>query len=101
MSSSKILFADNKNDEYLIDATGLFLSEELTRIKGPRFPGQSPLAFSLGRFDKKKSKVEEIKNYPENTNIKTWVSNGTGNISTKAHKNHLKTLINNAMKEIK
>jgi len=34
-------------------------------------------------------------------NIKTWVSNGTGNISTKAHKNHLKTLINNAMKEIK
>jgi hypothetical protein len=34
-------------------------------------------------------------------NIKTWVSNGTGNISTKAHKNHLKTLINNTMKEIK
>jgi hypothetical protein len=34
-------------------------------------------------------------------NIKTWVSNGTGNISTKAYKNHLKTLINNAMKEIK
>ena len=71
MSSSKILFADDKNDEYLIDATGLFLSEELTRIKSPRFPGQSPLSFSLGRFDKKKSKVEEIKNYPENTNIKT------------------------------
>ena len=71
VSSSKILFADEKNDEYLIDATGLFLSEELTRIKNPRFPGQSPLAFSLGRFDKKKSKIDEIKNYPENTNIKT------------------------------
>ena len=34
-------------------------------------------------------------------NIKTWVSNGTGNLATKAHKNHLKTLITNAMKEIK
>jgi len=34
-------------------------------------------------------------------NIRTWVSNGTGNRATKAHKNHLKMLINNAMKEIK
>jgi hypothetical protein len=34
-------------------------------------------------------------------NIKSWVSNGTGNIATKAHKNHLKTLITNVMKEIK
>lgn len=71
ITSSKVLVADDKKGEYLIDATGLFLSEALTRIKFPRFPGQSPLAFSLGRFDKNKSKVEEIKNYPENTNIKT------------------------------
>ena len=34
-------------------------------------------------------------------NIKTWVSNGTGALATKAHKNHIKTLITNAMKEIK
>jgi trimethylamine:corrinoid methyltransferase-like protein len=34
-------------------------------------------------------------------NIKTWASNGTGDLATKAHKNHLKTLITNAMKEIK
>jgi hypothetical protein len=33
--------------------------------------------------------------------IKTWVSNGRGDIATKAHKNHLKTLITNTMKEIK
>ena len=33
--------------------------------------------------------------------IRTWVSNGTGNLSTKAHKAHLKTLIDNALKEIK
>ena len=34
-------------------------------------------------------------------NIKIWVSNGKGNLATKAHKNHLKILITNAMKEIK
>ena len=33
--------------------------------------------------------------------IKIWVSNGKGDLATKAHKNHLKTLITNAMKEIK
>ena len=34
-------------------------------------------------------------------NIKTWVSNGTGDLGTRAHKNHLKTLITNTMKELK
>ena len=34
-------------------------------------------------------------------NIKTWVSNATGTISTKAHKGQLKLLITNTMKEIK
>jgi hypothetical protein len=71
MASGKILASDDKKGEYLIDANGLFLSETFTRIKGPRFPGQSPFAFSLGRFDKTKSKINEIKNYPENTNVKT------------------------------
>jgi hypothetical protein len=71
VASTKILFADDKKGEYLIDATGLFLSETLTRVKPPRFPGRSPFAFSLGRFDKNKSKIEAIKNYPENTNVKT------------------------------
>jgi len=33
--------------------------------------------------------------------IKTWMRNGKGDIATKAHKNHLKILITNAMKEIK
>ena len=71
MASGKILASDDKKGEYLIDANGLFLSETFTRIKGPRFPGQSPFAFSLGRFDKTKSKINEIKNYSENTNVKT------------------------------
>jgi hypothetical protein len=71
IASGKILGEDEEKGEYLIDANSLFLSETFTRIKQPRFPGQSPLAFSLGSFDKTKSKINEIKNYPENTNIKT------------------------------
>jgi len=71
VASVKILATDSKTGEYLIDANGLFLSETFTRVKGPRFPGQSPLAFSLGRFDKNKSKINSIHNYPENTNVKT------------------------------
>ncbi|CAM1374513.1 zinc-dependent metalloprotease [Tenacibaculum xiamenense] len=71
VSSSKIVASDEKKGEYLIEANDLFLSEVLTRIKPPRFPGSSPFAFKLGNFDKKKSKINEIKNYPENTNIKT------------------------------
>jgi hypothetical protein len=71
MASGKIIASDTKKGEYLIDADGLFLSETFTRIKGPKRPGSSPFAFSLGRFDKEKSKINEIKNYPENTNVKT------------------------------
>jgi hypothetical protein len=71
LASVKLLASDEEKGEYLIDADGLFLSETFTRIKQPRFPGQSPFAFSLGNLDKNKSKINEIKNYPENTNIKT------------------------------
>ena len=71
VASGKILASDKKKGTHLIDATGLFLSEEFTRIKQPRFPGQSPFSFSLGRLDKNRSKINHIKNYPENTNVKT------------------------------
>ena len=62
IASGKVIFYDKKTGEYLIDATKLFLSETFTRVKGPRFPGQSPFSFSLGRFDSNKSKINEIKN---------------------------------------
>ncbi|WP_299012301.1 zinc-dependent metalloprotease [uncultured Polaribacter sp.] len=71
IAAGKILAEDEKTGEFLIAADGLFLSETFTRVKSPRFPGQSPFSFSLGRLDKSKSKIEEIKNYPENTNVKT------------------------------
>lgn len=71
IASGKLLASDDEKGEYLIDADGLFLSETFTRIKQPRSPGQSPFSFSLGNLDKNKSKINEIKNYPENTNVKT------------------------------
>ena len=71
ISSSKIDFHDKKNGTYLINANDLFLSESLTRVKPPSRPNQSRTAFSLGSLDKAKSKIMDIRNYPENLNIKT------------------------------
>jgi len=71
ISSSKILAHDKEKGLYLINANDLFLSETLTRVKQPKRPNSPPNQFSLGSFDKNKSKIEDIKNYPENTNIKT------------------------------
>ncbi len=69
--STKILAHDETEKIFLIDANKIFLSEVLTRVKYPKRPGSSSSSFSLGSFDKEKSKINEIKNYPENTNLKT------------------------------
>ena len=71
ISSIKIKYFDKKKNAYLIDADGLFISELLTRIKLPTNPFQYNRSFQLGRFDKGKSKIEKIKNYPKNLNVKT------------------------------
>ncbi len=69
--SNKILAEDKKKGSYLINVNNLFLSETLSRVKPPKRPGASPNRFSLGSFDKAKSKILEINNYPKNTNLKT------------------------------
>jgi len=71
ISSSKIDFHDKEGGTYLINANDLFLSESLTRVKPPSRPNQSRTAFNLGSLDKQKSKILDIRNYPENLNIKT------------------------------
>ena len=71
LASLKILATNKAKTEYLVDASKLFLSETLTRIKPPKRPKQAPTDFSLGKFDKDKSKIVSVKNYPKNTNIKT------------------------------
>jgi hypothetical protein len=67
--SLNIEFYDDKEGLYLIKANDLFLKETFNQIKPVRRPGSSPTAFKLGNLDKSKSKIRDIKNYPENTNI--------------------------------
>ena len=57
ISSSKILAHDKEKGLYLINANDLFLSETLTRVKQPKRPNSPPNQFSLGSFDKNKSKI--------------------------------------------
>ena len=67
MASLKIEAADS--GLYLINADNLFLKETLSQIKPPRYPKQSPMAFTLGNLDKEKTKINAIRNYPENTDL--------------------------------
>lgn len=69
MASLKIEAHDKETGEYLIKADGIFMKETLRQLKRPRFPGQSPFAFSLGNLDKNKTVVKAIKNYEDNTNL--------------------------------
>ncbi|AXG71086.1 Met-zincin [Kordia sp. SMS9] len=69
MASVKIEATDEEKGLYLIKADGIFLKETFSQIKPPRFPGRSPFSFTLGSLSKTKSKVNKIKNYPENTDL--------------------------------
>ncbi|SDH48330.1 zinc-dependent metalloprotease [Winogradskyella thalassocola] len=69
MATVKIEAHDKKEGLYLIKADGLFLKETFTQVKPPRFPGSSPMAFSLGNLDKTKTKINSINNYEDNTNL--------------------------------
>lgn len=68
MSSEKIVAADESKGEYLIEADNIFLTENLYQIKrGGAMP--MPGTFNLGMLSKTKTRYENIKNYPENTDI--------------------------------
>lgn len=89
IASLKIEAHDAKKGLYLIKANDLFLRETFRQIKPPRFPSSSPVSFSLGNLDKNKTKINSIKNYPDNVNIvseyvysKSSVLNGGSNAVT-------------------
>ncbi|MBC8756358.1 zinc-dependent metalloprotease [Kordia sp. YSTF-M3] len=89
MASLKIEATDKEKGLYLIKADAIFLKETLSQIKPPRFPGRGPFSFSLGNLDKGKTKINAIKNYPENTDLvieyvysKPSVLNGGSNAVT-------------------
>ncbi|MFI1773654.1 zinc-dependent metalloprotease [Thalassobellus citreus] len=70
MASIKIEAYNEEKGLYLIKANDLFLKETFSQIKPASRPGGSPTDFKLGNLDKNKTKIINIKNYPENSNIK-------------------------------
>src|SRR5690606_38776234 len=71
LASLKIETHDEKNGLYLLKADDLFQKETFLQVKPPRYPNQPPTAFSLGNLYKDKTKIADIRNYPENTDVLT------------------------------
>ncbi|PCJ27682.1 MAG: hypothetical protein COA97_03435 [Flavobacteriales bacterium] len=69
MASLKIEAVDKEKGLYLINADNLFLKETFSQIKPSKRPKQSPMAFTLGVLNKEKTKINAIRNYPENTDL--------------------------------
>ena len=69
IASLKIIGLNDAKDQYMIDANQLFLKEAFLQVKPPSFPGQNPTDFTLGELDKDKTKINNIRNYPKNTDL--------------------------------
>ena len=69
LASLKIEGINKKEGLFLINADQLFLKETFSQIKPPRYPKQSPTAFSLGTLNKEKTKINSIRSYPKNTDL--------------------------------
>lgn len=69
LASLKIEGINKKDGLFLINADQLFLKEIFSQIKPPRYPKQSPTAFTLGTLNKEKTKINSIRNYPKNTDL--------------------------------
>lgn len=69
IASLEIEGANDDESVYLVDGNSLFLTETFSQVKPPRFPGQSPMSFTLGNLDKDKTKINAVRSYPANTDI--------------------------------
>jgi hypothetical protein len=72
LALEKIVAINEKTKEYLIDADELFLTEKLHQIKPSPSPMPSPFMgrmFTLGSLSKGKTRYENVRNYPENTDL--------------------------------
>jgi len=70
LASLKVTVYDTAKEEYLLDASSIFMGEALHQVKPA--PSGGPFAaffFSLGGLNKDKSKYVSIHNYPYNTNV--------------------------------
>ena len=69
LASLKIEGINKKDGLFLINADQLFLKETFSQIKPPKYPKQSPTAFTLGTLNKEKTKINSIRSYPKNTDL--------------------------------
>ncbi|OYU96129.1 MAG: hypothetical protein CFE21_06880 [Bacteroidetes bacterium B1(2017)] len=67
LSSQKIVAEDTKKGEILVDASALFLSENMQQIKPSAMPGS--MGFQLGGLSKDKTKFVSLRNYEKNTDL--------------------------------
>jgi hypothetical protein len=70
MASEKIVAQNKDKNQFLISADNIFLKETLHQIK----PSMNPMAaalgmFNLGNLNPSKTRYDNIKNYPKNTDI--------------------------------
>jgi hypothetical protein len=65
--SAEIKAEDEEKGLYLIEADGLLKSEALRRLN---YSSRNPDAFSLGGLDGGKTKVRQVRNYPENSDFR-------------------------------
>jgi len=67
--SEKILAGSEKEGAWLIKADELFLKETFGMIKPAPSPKPNPKAFLLGSLSSDKTKYNEVRNYPANTDV--------------------------------
>lgn len=65
---SSLKIEGKKGSKYLVDGDALFLSEDFQMIKPPSRPGSDGQGM-LGNLSKDKTKINQIRNYPENTDV--------------------------------
>ena len=69
IDSIKIEKSSELDDKFLIDVTSLLLSENLSKIITAPLKESSKDDFKIGSISKNKSSINNIKNYPENTDF--------------------------------
>ncbi|WP_262690483.1 zinc-dependent metalloprotease [Kordiimonas aestuarii] len=66
----KIKATAKDGNSFLINADGLFKAEAFDQVKPSGDPRQKPWeAFNLGKLSGSKTRIDEVKNYPENTAV--------------------------------
>ena len=60
---------DEEEKKFLINVTGLFLSEALTPITPMPYPEAPPPKFKWGKLSAEKSRIKSLFNYPDNTDV--------------------------------